>query len=30
MSANHQAPDVTIELFVLDRDDVAGGDPPDS
>jgi uncharacterized protein YbcI len=30
MSANHQSPDVTIELFVLDRDDVAGGDLPDS
>ena len=27
MSANHQAPDVTVELFVLERDDAADSPP---
>jgi uncharacterized protein YbcI len=29
MSANHQSPDVTVELFVLTRDEDAASDPPD-
>jgi uncharacterized protein YbcI len=30
MSANHQSPDVTVELFVLERDDGGQGPPPSS
>ena len=28
MSANHQSPDVTVELFVLERDDTNPAPPP--
>ena len=29
MSANHQSPDVTVEVFVLERDNVAAAPPAD-
>ena len=29
MSANHQSPDITVELFVLEREDVAHRPPPE-
>ena len=30
MSANHQSPDVTVEVFVLEREDTAPAPPPSS